>query len=55
MWPVALQGKMEDAEMSPEQVSASLMLNKCLLPVAPLLRVGVGWEMMVECTQLCLL
>lgn len=51
VWPVALQGKMEDAEMCPEQVSASLMLNnKCLLPAAPLVGVGVGWEMMVECT-----
>lgn len=39
---------MEDAEMCPEQVSASLVLNtKCLLPAAPWVGVGMGCEMMV--------
>lgn len=47
-WPVAFQGKKEDAEMFPEQVSASLLLHtKCLLPAAPGVGLGMGCEMMV--------
>lgn len=46
-------GKMEDAEMYPDQVPTSLRLDNkcCLLPAAPLAGVRGGWAMTAECTR----